>query len=67
MRFACSISRSIDPRRPYRLKDSSYINDIPRVRALEDTKQARKRIRDVKIRIYEDAEAAFQRGFSNDP
>ncbi|EPS31294.1 hypothetical protein PDE_06249 [Penicillium oxalicum 114-2] len=30
MRFACSISRSIDPRRPYQLQDSSYINDIPR-------------------------------------
>ncbi|KAJ5454132.1 uncharacterized protein N7458_005088 [Penicillium daleae] len=29
---------------PYRLKDLSYINDIPCVRALEDTKQARKRI-----------------------
>ncbi|KAJ5904727.1 uncharacterized protein N7473_001643 [Penicillium subrubescens] len=67
MRFACSMSRSIDPRRPYRLEDSSCINDIPRVRALEDTKQARKRIRDVKMRTYEDAEAAFQGEFGDDP
>ncbi|KAJ5682146.1 hypothetical protein N7462_005311 [Penicillium macrosclerotiorum] len=38
IRFAYSISRSIDPRRPYRLKDLSYINDIPCIRTLEDTK-----------------------------
>ena len=50
MRFACSISRSIDPRRPYRLEDSSCINDIPRVCTLEDRRQARKRIRDAKKR-----------------
>jgi hypothetical protein len=67
MRFACSMSRSIDPRRPYRLEDSSCINDVPRVRALEATKQARKRIRDVKMRTYEDAEAAFQRELGDDP
>jgi hypothetical protein len=67
MRFACSMSRSIDPRRPYRLEDSSCINDIPCVRALEDTKHARKRIRDVKMRVYEDAQAAFQREFGDDP
>ncbi|CAG8124329.1 unnamed protein product, partial [Penicillium nalgiovense] len=42
MRFACSMSRSIDPRRPYRLEDSSCINDIPRVRTLEERKQVRK-------------------------
>ena len=55
MRFACSMSRSIAPRRPYRLEDSSCINDIPRVRALEDRKQGKKRIRDIKMRTYKDA------------
>lgn len=67
MRFACSMSRSIDPRRPYRLEDSSCINDLPCVRSLENTKQARKRIRDVKMRAYEDAKAAFKREFGDDP
>lgn len=67
MRFACSMSRSIDPRRPYRLEDSSCINDIPRVRTLEDRRQARKRIRDAKKRAYEDAQAALQQEIGDDP
>ncbi|KAJ9480689.1 hypothetical protein VN97_g12850 [Penicillium thymicola] len=67
MRFACSMSRSIDPRRPYRLEDSSCINDIPRVRTLEDRKQARKRIRDAKKRTYEDAQATLQQEFGDNP
>ncbi|KAJ5542729.1 hypothetical protein N7535_005153 [Penicillium sp. DV-2018c] len=67
MRFACSMSRSIDPRRPYRLEDSSCINDIPRVRTLEDRKQARKRIRDAKKRTYEDARATLQQEFGDNP
>ncbi|KAJ5820533.1 hypothetical protein N7474_006124 [Penicillium riverlandense] len=66
MRFACSMSRSIDPRRPYRLEDTSCINDIPRVRALEEKKQARKRTRDAKKRTYENAQAAFQQYFVKD-
>jgi hypothetical protein len=66
MRFASSMSRSIDPRRPYRLEDSSCINDIPRVRTLEERKQARKRIRDVKKRTHENAQAALQREFGDD-
>ncbi|KAJ5956322.1 hypothetical protein N7501_010601 [Penicillium viridicatum] len=64
MRFACSMSRSIDPRRPYRLEDSSCINDIPRVRTLEDRKQARKRIRDTKKRTYKDAQATLHGPYS---
>lgn len=67
MRFACSMSRSIDPRRPYRLEDTSCINDIPRVRTLEEKKQVRKRARDVKKRDYENAQAALQREFGDDP
>lgn len=67
MRFACSMSRSIDPRRPYRLEDSSCINDVPRVRTLEDRRQARKQIRDAKKRTYEDAQAALQQEFGDNP
>ncbi|KAJ5249317.1 hypothetical protein N7468_000768 [Penicillium chermesinum] len=36
MRFACSISRSIDPRRAYRLEDPSCINEIPNVSGKEE-------------------------------
>ncbi|KAJ5462784.1 hypothetical protein N7475_007728 [Penicillium sp. IBT 31633x] len=36
--FASLMSRSINPRRPYRLEDSSYINEIPYVRTLEERK-----------------------------
>ncbi|KAI2735701.1 hypothetical protein DTO013E5_8636 [Penicillium roqueforti] len=67
MRFACSMSRSIDPRRPYRLEDSSCINDIPRVRTLEDRKQTRKQIRDATKRTYEEAHAALQQEFGDNP
>ena len=65
MRFACSMSRSIDPRRPYRLEDSSCINNIPRVRTLEERKQVRKQDRDAKKRTYENAQAALQREFGD--
>jgi hypothetical protein len=65
MRFASSMSRSIDPRRPYRLEDSSCINDIPRVRTLEERKQMRKQVRDAKKRTYENAQAAFQQEFGD--
>lgn len=61
------MSRSIDPRRPYRLEDSSYINDIPCVRTLEEKKQARKQARDVKKRTYENTQAASQRDFGDNP
>jgi hypothetical protein len=67
MRFACSISRSINPRRPYRLDDMSSVNDVPRVRTLEELKQTREKVRNVKRRTYENAQAAFQREFSDDP
>lgn len=65
IRFAYSISQSIDPRRPYRLKDSSCINDIPRIRTLEDRKQTRKQIRDTTKRTYKEAHAALQQEFGN--
>ena len=59
IRFACSISRSIDPRRPYRLEDSSSVNQIPRVIAIEEFKQAREQARDVKRRTFENAQFAL--------
>ncbi|CAG8400598.1 unnamed protein product [Penicillium salamii] len=65
MRFASSMSRSIDPRRPYRLEDSSCINEIPRVRTLEERKQVRKQVRDAKKRTFENAQAALQREFGD--
>ncbi|CAG8076243.1 unnamed protein product [Penicillium salamii] len=65
MRFASSMSRSIDPRRPYRLEDSSCINEIPRVRTLEERKQVRKQVRDAKKRTYENSQAALQREFGD--
>lgn len=67
MRFACLINRSINPRRPYRLEDTSYINELPYVRSLEEKKQARARIRDIKKRTYANAQATFQREFGDDP
>ena len=44
MRFACSMSRSISLRRPYKLttEQSDPINELPRVRALQDLVQNRK-------------------------
>ena len=67
MRFACSMSRSIDPRRPYRLEDSSSVNRIPRVVALEELKQAREQARNVKKGAFENALFALQREFGDHP
>ncbi|OQD78924.1 hypothetical protein PENANT_c071G10263 [Penicillium antarcticum] len=67
MRFACSMSRSIDPRRPYKLEDSSSVNRIPRVVALEELKQAREQARHVKKGAFENALFALQREFGDHP
>lgn len=67
MRFACSMSRSIDPRRPYKLEDSSVVNQIPRVVALEELKHAREQARNVKKVAFEQALSALQREFGDDP
>jgi hypothetical protein len=47
VRFACSMSRSIDPRRPYKLttEQSRSVNEIPRVRALQELVEKRKKAR----------------------
>ena len=47
MRFACSMSRSIDPRRPYKLEDPSSVNEVPRVRDLEQRVLKYKQARDL--------------------
>ncbi|KAE8131386.1 hypothetical protein BDV38DRAFT_264632 [Aspergillus pseudotamarii] len=53
MRFAASISWSIDPWRPYRLDNTSCVNQVPRVRALQEHVRKRKQIRDGKKRAYD--------------
>ncbi|KAJ6000886.1 hypothetical protein N7481_001295 [Penicillium waksmanii] len=67
MRFASSMSRSIDPRRPWRLDDSSCINDIPCVRVLESKKEVKLRNRDEKKCAYEEAQVALEREFGDGP
>ncbi|KAE8553414.1 hypothetical protein EYB25_004796 [Talaromyces marneffei] len=44
VRFACSLSASIDPNRPYKLstEESRSINDLPAVRTWQDTVHRRK-------------------------
>lgn len=66
MRFACSMSRSIDPRRPYKLatEDSNAINKLPRVCALQELVQKRKQARDLcfgKQKKYERADQKYRR------
>ena len=60
------MSRSIDPRRLYRLEDSSSVNRVPRVITLEELKQAREQVRDAKRPTFENAQAASQRECGND-
>lgn len=65
MRFAASMSRSIDPRRPYKLEDTSCVNRIPRVRALQKRVCERKQHRDKMKRAFETAERDFQQNFGD--
>lgn len=62
MRFACSMSRSIDPRRPYKpsAEDSSSINKLPRVCALQELVQKRKQARDLCSDKYKLAEGKYE-------
>ncbi|KAJ5111736.1 hypothetical protein NUU61_001366 [Penicillium alfredii] len=66
MRFASSMSRSIDPRRPYKLEDSSSINAIPRVCTLQEAVDARRQIRDRNKRAYKNLNEIFQKAFEGD-
>ncbi|KAB8069060.1 hypothetical protein BDV29DRAFT_183512 [Aspergillus leporis] len=65
MRFAASMSRSIDPRRPYKLEDTSCVNSVPRVRALQKRVCERKQLRDEMKRAFEMAERDFQQNFGD--
>ncbi|KAL4758475.1 uncharacterized protein BDW70DRAFT_141802 [Aspergillus foveolatus] len=65
MRFAASMSRSIDPRRPYRLEDTRCVNEIPCVRALQNRVSERKEYQDKMKRAFEKAEQDFQQNFGD--
>ncbi|KAF7174465.1 hypothetical protein CNMCM6106_008809 [Aspergillus hiratsukae] len=53
MRFAASMSRSIDPRRPYKLEDTSVVNKVSRMRDLQQRVCERKQLRDEKKRAFQ--------------
>jgi hypothetical protein len=55
VRFACSLSASIDPNRPYKLstEESRSINDLPAVRTWQDTVHRRKRKWNAQAAKYE--------------
>ena len=63
MRFAASMSRSIDPRRPYKLDDTSCVNEVPRVRSLHGHVRGRKLLWNKKKGAFEAAEREFQQTF----
>ena len=63
MRFAASMSRSIDPRRPYKLDDTSCVNKVPRVRSLHGHVRGRKLLWNKKKGAFEAAEREFQQTF----
>ena len=63
MRFAASMSRSIDPRRPYKLDDTSCVNEVPRVRSLQEQVRGRKPLWNKKKGAFEVVEREFQQNF----
>ncbi|KAL4865177.1 hypothetical protein BDV12DRAFT_175034 [Aspergillus spectabilis] len=65
MRFAASMSRSIDPRRPYKLEDTRCVNEIPRVRSLQKRVCERKQYRNKMKQAFETAERDFQQNFGD--
>ncbi|KAF7169343.1 hypothetical protein CNMCM6106_004230 [Aspergillus hiratsukae] len=65
MRFAASMSRSIDPRRPYKLEDTSVVNKVLCMRDLQQRVCERKQLRDEKKRAFGIAERAFQQNFGD--
>ena len=64
MRFAASMSQSIDPRRPYKLDDTSCVNEVPRVCSLQGLVCERKLLWNKKKGAFEAAERKFQQNFS---
>lgn len=67
IRFACLISCSIDPHRPWRLENSNCINDTPSVYTLENRKEKFKRIQNDKKHTYEQALDVLEWKFGNYP
>ena len=63
MRFAASMSRSIDPRRPYKLDDTSCVNEVPHVCSLHGHVHGRKLLWNKKKGAFEAAEQEFQQTF----
>ncbi|KAA8649433.1 uncharacterized protein ATNIH1004_002104 [Aspergillus tanneri] len=63
MRFAASISRSIDPRQPYKLDDTSHVNEIPRKVTKGLSHHARRALKGVKKyeKEYTRANQRYQR------
>lgn len=62
MRFACSLSASIDPDRPYKLspQESRLITELPEVRAKQDKVNERKRKWEDRQAQFELAESEFR-------
>jgi hypothetical protein len=67
VRFACSLSASIDPDRPYRLstEESKSLNELPVVRARQDTVNERKRKWEDRKAKLERANLACQAAFGH--
>ncbi|KAE8399029.1 hypothetical protein BDV37DRAFT_290564 [Aspergillus pseudonomiae] len=63
LRFAASMSRSIDPRRPYKLNDTSCVNEVPCVLVLKKRSQARKNKLHQMTLTFETAKQAFEQTF----
>ncbi|PYH75799.1 hypothetical protein BO82DRAFT_409090 [Aspergillus uvarum CBS 121591] len=65
MRFAASMSRSIDPRRPYKLEDTSIVSKVPNVCKIQKKVIERKEVREKMKRAFEMTEWDFQRKFGD--
>ncbi|OJD27056.1 hypothetical protein ACJ73_01562 [Blastomyces percursus] len=67
VRFACSMSASIDPNRPYKLstEESPSINFLPAVLALQDTVSKRKQEWEDRKAKLECADVAYQAAFGH--
>ncbi|KAL4923019.1 DUF3435 domain-containing protein [Aspergillus undulatus] len=67
VRFACSLSASIDPDRPYKLspEESKSLNELPVVRARQDILKKRKQKWDDRKTKFDRAHMAFQATFSH--
>lgn len=67
MRFACSLSASIDPDRPFKLspEESKSLNELPVVRARQETVNKRKQKWDDRKPKLDRANMACQAAFSH--